>query len=473
MNTPKEAVSFDAYLMETLDAIHQKAVLLSSYIIFASFIFGLAIAPIFATWQFAMGIGGVNLLLFWLATYRIHNKTIARQIISLIFAFFTLQFISQMHGMAALHFFYFIFALVLVMYQDWRMMLPYAMAFIFYHSFFFTLQIVGYTNLSAYFLHYVQVDYLVMGFYLGLTSLMALLAGIGSYYAQMQTKRVARVHHSQQKNLINLERGVNFAKEISTGKLDSPYELLSEDDFLGQALLQMRENLRKAQQKDHKERFINEGLNRINKVMQQNLNHERKLCDAIIREISDYMHINQAGVFIPHKELDHARLELLACYAYDRKKFLKKEILVGQYAEGIIGQVYLEKETVYIEEIPKGYLKIITGLGETEPKCLMIIPLLAQQEVVGIMELGALQKLEDYEREYLKRVAEGLAATLKSSQMSAQTRALLKASQEQAEELKAQEEEMRQNMEELMATQEAMRIRQKALEENNISIKEK
>ena len=46
-------------------------------------------------------------------------------------------------------------------------------------------------------------------------------------------------------------------------------------------------------------------------------------------------------------------LRLRASYAYDRKKFISKRVEIG---EGIIGQCYLEAQTIYMAKVPNNYL---------------------------------------------------------------------------------------------------------------------
>ncbi len=471
----KENTSYEMHLQEAFARANQKADQFGAYVTVGAFLFGIAIAPIYSTWFFALGIGIPNMLLFYIAAQWIKSRFISCQLISLVFAIFMFQFISQMHGMAEMHFFCFIFALILVIYQDWRMMIPYTIATVFHHGLFFALQLSGFEGMGPFFISYAHVDYMILGFHLGLAATMTFFAGIWAYFSKRQGKQMAKNNFKQLESLKILDQGVRFAEEISNGNMESPYELKNEEDKLGKALLDMRQYLLAAHQKEKEDRFIHEGIERINKVQQQNLDNVRSLCDAVLRDLANYMQISQAGIFLPQVDStqEGTVLELVASYAYHRKKFLKKEIFVGKYAEGIVGQVFLEKQAIYLEEIPQGYNSIITGLGEVEPKSLLIIPLLLHQEVIGIMELSAIRSLSPYEMEFLNRVTEGLAATLKFSQISHQTRFLLEESQHQAEQLRAQEEEMRQNMEELQATQEAMSKRQMELEESNKLLQEK
>lgn len=144
-------------------------------------------------------------------------------------------------------------------------------------------------------------------------------------------------------------------------------------------------------------------------------------------------------------------LELLASFAFNRKKYLKKQIQLG---EGLVGACAVEKETIHLTEIPQDYVKITSGLGGSNPTSLLLVPLLIESDMLGVIEIASFNNFEKHEIEFVEKVAESIASTLKSVRINIRTSQLLEQSQQQSEEMAAQEEEMRQNMEELQATQE-------------------
>jgi hypothetical protein len=108
-------------------------------------------------------------------------------------------------------------------------------------------------------------------------------------------------------------------------------------------------------------------------------------------------------------------------------------------------------------EIPNGYTSITSGLGDSTPSCLLIVPFPYNEEVEAIFEVAGFKKYGGHHIEFLKKAGEFLAAALQAAKNNNEMQELLRQSREQAEVLKAQEEEMRQNMEEPEATQEASR----------------
>jgi methyl-accepting chemotaxis protein len=261
-----------------------------------------------------------------------------------------------------------------------------------------------------------------------------------------------------------LESNKRFAAEIAQGNfnftLDAQGETVS--DELTEALEEMRNNLKSADQKEKQDRFINVGLADIGEILRKNNETTEKLTDEVLRHLVKYLKANQGALYLLEGEEDEQVLRQYACYAFDRKKYFEKEVKIG---EGLLGQLVLEKEKIYMTDIPQNYVNITSGLGQSNPSCILLMPLMINEEVVGALELASFQPLKEYEVAFTEKVAVSIASSISSARVNQRTQVLLEQAQEQAEEMKAQEEEMRQNMEELAATQEEMQRNSIEMEE--------
>ena len=250
-----------------------------------------------------------------------------------------------------------------------------------------------------------------------------------------------------------------FADEIGKGNLDVEIENLNEEDVLGNSLLKMKKSLKHAKEEEDKrnkeneiQSWVSNGLAKFSDILRKNNDNLEKLAAEYIFNLVNYLNAKQCGIFIiNNNDKENIYFDLLAAYAYDRRKYLKKQIERG---EGLIGACALEKETIYLTEIPQNYLRITSGLGGANPNSLLIVPLKLENEIFGVLEIASFNKFKKYEIEFVEKLAESIASTFSSVKTNIITSELLEKSQQQAEEMAAQEEEMRQNMEELQATQE-------------------
>ncbi|WP_338235613.1 GAF domain-containing protein [Persicobacter diffluens] len=257
------------------------------------------------------------------------------------------------------------------------------------------------------------------------------------------------------------DNALHIIQQFSQGNLKVKMDDSTLSDEIHGALIKLKDHFIEKEKIEHQRNWTNIGLAKFADILRM-ANSETDIAYIVLKEVIHYLKANQGMIYIVDvEEEEEACLVLEACYAYDRKKYLHKKIAIG---EGLAGQAYLEKAPIYMTDIPNGYPKITSGLGDATARNIYIIPLMVNEEVYGVMELASFQMFEAFELEFLNKLSEQLAASISSFNLNQKTTLLLEESQLQTEQLRAQEEEMRQNTEELMATQEEMKKRQKELE---------
>lgn len=270
----------------------------------------------------------------------------------------------------------------------------------------------------------------------------------------------------------NLRKASNFAQDVGEGQFDSDFQPVSNKDVLGNSLIQMRDRLKQVSIEDKKRNWVTQGLAKFAEIIRANDDDFETLGDTVLAALIEYVGANQGGLYIAREvENDLVILDMIACYAFNRKKYQTKQIKVyPDYAETLLGQTYLEKERIYMTELPDDYIKITSGLGDAPPRNLLLIPIKGPDQVEGVLEVAAFSKFDNFQIEFIEKISESLAAAIRSVKVNEHTQILVKELQEQTEAMRAQEEEMRQNMEELTSTQEQMRKKQNELESLKVSL---
>lgn len=250
----------------------------------------------------------------------------------------------------------------------------------------------------------------------------------------------------------SIEKASTFIRKIEDGDLNAEYEQHEGgEDALGETLTSMRDRMKDIAEKERERNWVNEGMAKFVEILRSNNQNIEALGNSILASLVKYMKVNQGSLFIVNDDQKDLHLEMIACYAYDRKKFRSKTIQPG---EGLVGQCFFEKETIYLTEVPQNYISITSGLGEALPRNIILVPLKMNESIFGIVELASFHKIAPYQIEFLEKLGESIASTIANTKINERTKRLLDDSQMQTEMLKSQEEEMRQNLEELTATQE-------------------
>ena len=308
--------------------------------------------------------------------------------------------------------------------------------------------IQGFRQLHALFPGQILID---------LIPLFSTLAGIMAGYIEFRHQEKLRQKSTEESQ--RSDKILAFTEKLINKQLDADLKLTDHSDALGKSLINLRDNLKqetgKQQQRkmeDDQRNWVSEGLAKFGDILRGSFENMEEFSYNIISYLVNYLNANQGGFYLVEQEAGKDKyFDLKGSYAYDRKKFADKRI---DWGEGLIGTSALEKQSIYMTELPGAYLEITSGLGLATPDYLLIVPLIVQEEVLGIIELASFNAIRDFEKSFVESVAESTAITLSSLRSNIRTSLLLKESRSQAEALAQQEEKMRQSMEQLKETQE-------------------
>jgi len=260
-----------------------------------------------------------------------------------------------------------------------------------------------------------------------------------------------------------LKSSAEFAKSVGEGKLDAPFQPVSENDTLGQALIHMRDDLIENERTENERNWIVRGVAEAAEILRAHDTLDA-LGDDVIKFIAEKIGAIQAAFYDVNSENRNQMLiEIRASFAYSRKKYLKKTF---RFAEGLVGQAAAEKDVVMRTEIPDDYLSITSGiLGEQKPKCILIVPLITNEEVYGLLEFAGMKKFDPSQVKFVQELSVILARTIFNIKVNERTRKLLSEAQQLSNELQEKQEVLRQNAEEMQATQEELKRSNVLLEE--------
>jgi len=263
---------------------------------------------------------------------------------------------------------------------------------------------------------------------------------------------------------LNLDKTASFIEEITKGNFDIDYQSLTEEDRIANSLLDMKASLEQAQELDLKRKEIDEkqkwatlGAAKFSEIIREHSDNLEELAYAIISDLVNYIDANQGGLFIINEDSENNKyIELLASYAYSRRKMLTKKIPWGV---GLVGRCILEKETIFMSKIPEKYLSITSGLGEENPAALLLVPLIFHEEVFGVVELASFKGIEQYKIDLTEQISESIASAIQMVKINVRTAELLRETKIKSEQAASQEEEIRQNIEEMQASTEELNIK--------------
>lgn len=280
--------------------------------------------------------------------------------------------------------------------------------------------------------------------------------------------------------LNNIKKINTLSQNIVEQNLINEYAPLSDDDELSRNLIKIKDNLvnqiKESEERksfDKKYSWINDGIAKFNTLLRLHNQNLQILAENVLGELIKYIGAMQGGFFVKINSETNKQsfnLDLVTSYAYNRKKYFKRKIVKG---EGLIGTVAVEGKKILLTKLPEDYLEIRSGLGGTEPQCLLVVPMIINDNILGVLEIASFNIFKDFEIEFIEKIAESIAASISSIKVNEQTSFLLEQSRNQTEELGKEQSERQQIIRELQSAQEQALLREQELKNTLKEIEEK
>ncbi|MDQ3630261.1 MAG: HAMP domain-containing protein [Actinomycetota bacterium] len=251
----------------------------------------------------------------------------------------------------------------------------------------------------------------------------------------------------------NLTTQVRAIAEVSTavtqGDLTRSITVEAQGEVaeLSDNINQMIENLRETTRVNAEQDWLKTNLARISGLL-QGQRDLKAVTQLIMSEVTPVVSAQYGALFLSEQNDGRAEVELrpYAGYGYKPRTGLEGVFALG---EGLVGQAAMEAKPIRLTDVPAGYITVGSGLGEASPATLLVMPIMFEEQVLGVLELAALRPFSEVNEAFLDQLAETLGIVINTIQANMRTEELLVQSQALTSELQKQSEELRQTNDEL------------------------
>ena len=237
------------------------------------------------------------------------------------------------------------------------------------------------------------------------------------------------------------------ATAVTKGDLSRTVEVEARGEVgeLTQNVNEMIQNLRDTTRKNTEQDWLKTNLARFT-AMLQGQRDIKTVSRLIMSELAPLINAHTGAFYLNEPIDDEPVLRLVASYAISKRKTAQKTVRMG---EGLVGQVVIEKKPIRLTEVPAEYIAVNSGLGESNPMSLIVLPVLFENDVKAVIELASLERFSETHLLFLEQLTESIGVILNTIAASMRTEELLKQSQSLTIELQSQQMELQQTNDEL------------------------
>ncbi|WP_230879165.1 HAMP domain-containing protein [Planomonospora sp. ID67723] len=269
----------------------------------------------------------------------------------------------------------------------------------------------------------------------------------------------------------NLTRQVRAIAEVTSAvtsgdltrsiTVDASGEVADLKDNINSMVKSLRETTLANQEQD----WLKSNLARISGLMQGHRDLA-VVAELVMNELAPLVRA-QYGTFLLAEEAQSGQ-ELRVVGGYGHRETGRRH----GFGDSLVGQAAVARRPLLVEDIPAGYITIASSLGAAAPVNLIVLPIIVEDQVLGVIELASLNRFTAVHRAFLEQLVETIGVNVNTIVANARTDALLAESQRLATELQMGQEELQRSNAELEEKAELLARQNRDIETKNSEIEQ-
>ncbi|QES04447.1 HAMP domain-containing protein [Streptomyces venezuelae] len=249
----------------------------------------------------------------------------------------------------------------------------------------------------------------------------------------------------------NLTRQVRAIAEVASAvaegdltrsiTVEASGEVAELKDNINAMVGSLRETTRANQEQD----WLKSSLARISALMQGHRDLA-VVAELVMDELTPLVAAQYGAFYLAEEGTDGVELGLVGSYGRPAGDQGRDRFRLG---ESLVGQAARSRRTIAAENVPADYVTISSGLGSTSRGSLVVLPVVVEDQVLGVIELMSFTPFTSVHRDFLEQLMETVGVNLSTIVANARTDELLDESQRLAGELRSRTEELQVRQEEL------------------------
>jgi len=198
-----------------------------------------------------------------------------------------------------------------------------------------------------------------------------------------------------------------------------------------------------------------------------NIHELEPLANAVLGQMVPYLGGVVAAMYV---RSDDGVLRRIGAYGFAHQDAGHAQVI--QPKESLAAQAANENRILTLRDLPPGYIKVGSALGETAPRELLIAPISNHGKIKGVIEIGFLHGVRERDLEFMALIGPAVGASVASVVYRQRLQEALEEQQAMNEELQVQQEELRTANEELEEQSRALEESQSALENQQAELEQ-